>query len=84
MSGPPNAQSIADYLAEAGAGFVLIAPADCRDDVIDSLAEGFRDACIEHGIQIKDEDVAYYVKVVMGKVRELMPRMVEAELKAKQ
>jgi hypothetical protein len=84
MSEPPNAQLIADDLAEAGAGYVLIAPADSRDEVLDSLAEGFRDACIEHGIQVNDEDVAYYVKVVMANVRELMPRMVEAELKAKQ
>jgi hypothetical protein len=84
MSGPPNAQSIADDLAEAGAGFVLIAPTDTRDEVIDSLAEGFRDACIEQGIQVNDDDVAYYVKVVMAKVRELTPRVVEAEPKAKQ
>ena len=34
-------------------------------------AEGFRDACIEHGIPIEPGDLAYYVRIVAAKVAEM-------------
>ena len=36
-----------------------------------SLVEGFRDACLEYGIPIEPGDLAYYIKVVTAKVREM-------------
>ena len=83
MSDIPNARSIADALAENAASYVLIAPSEHRDAATASVAEGFRDACTEHGIPIEAGDMAYYVKVVTAKVAEMTPRLVELGLKAK-
>jgi ABC-type branched-subunit amino acid transport system substrate-binding protein len=83
MSGIPNARSIADAMAENAAGYVLIAPCEHREAATVSVAEGFRDACIDHGIPINAGDVAYYVRVVTAKVAEMTPRLVELGLKAK-
>jgi hypothetical protein len=83
MSTIPNARSIADAMAANAAGYVLIAPPDRRDAAIASVAAGFRDACIEHGIPVEAEDMTYYVKVVTAKVAEMTPRLVEIGLKAK-
>jgi hypothetical protein len=58
-------------------------PPDRRDAAIASVAAGFRDACIEHGMPVEAEDMAYYVKVVTAKVAEMTPRLVEIGLKAK-
>jgi hypothetical protein len=76
MSAIPNARSIADAMAANAASYVLIAPPDCRDAAIASVAAGFRDACIEHGIPVEAEDTAYYVKLVTAKVAEMTPRLV--------
>ena len=83
MSDIPNARSIADAMAENAASYVLIAPSEHRDAATASVAEGFRDACTEHGIPIEAGDMAYYVKVVTAKVAEMTPRLVELGLKAK-
>jgi hypothetical protein len=83
MSDTPNARSIADAMAENAAGYVLIAPSEQREAATASVAEGFRDACLEHGIPIEDGDMAYYVKVVTAKVAEMTPRLVGIGLKAK-
>jgi hypothetical protein len=83
MSAIPNARSIADAMAANAASYVLIAPPDRRDAAIASVAAGFRDACIEHGIPVEAEDMAFYVKVVTAKVAEMTPRLVELGLKAK-
>jgi hypothetical protein len=82
MSAISNARSIADAMAVNAASYVLIAPPDRRDVAIASVAEGFRDACIEHGIPVEAEDMAYYVNLVTAKVVEMTPRMVDAGLKA--
>ena len=59
-------------MAGDAAGYVLLAPPDVqRDGVIASLVEGFRDGCIEYGIRIEPGDLAYYIKVVAAKVREM-------------
>ena len=58
-------------MADAAAGYVLPAPPEQRDDVIASLVEGFRDACLYYGIPIEPGDLAYYIKVVTAKVREI-------------
>jgi hypothetical protein len=58
MSGIPNARSIADAMAENAAGYVLIAPYEHRAATA-SVAEGFRDACTDHGIPIDAGDMAY-------------------------
>jgi hypothetical protein len=84
MSGAANVRSIADAMAANAASYVLIAPFEHRDAVTASVAEGFRDACVEHGIPINAGDVAYYVKVVTAKVAEMTPNLVELELRAKQ
>jgi len=73
----PNARSVADALAANAAGYVLLASSEDRDDATASVAEGFRDACIDHGIPIDGGDLAYYVKIVTAKVAEMAPRMVE-------
>jgi hypothetical protein len=86
MSDIPNARSIADAMAENAASYVLIAPSEHRDAATASVAEGFRDACTEHGIPIQAGDMAYYVnyvKVVTAKVAEMTPRLVEIGLKAR-
>jgi len=83
MSEIPDARSIADAMAANAAGYVLIAPSEHRDAVTASVAEGFRDACIDHGIPIDAGDMAYYVKVVTAKVAEMAPRLVDRELKGK-
>ena len=83
MSDIPNARSIADAMAENAASYVLIAPSEHRDAATASVAEGFRDACIDHGIPIDAGDMAYYVKVVTAKVAEMTPRLVEIGLKAR-
>jgi hypothetical protein len=70
-------------MAANAASYVLIAPPDRRDAAIASVAAGFRDACIEHGIPVEAEDMAYYVKVVTAKVAEMTPRLVELGVKAK-
>jgi hypothetical protein len=71
MSEIPNARSIADAIAANAASYVLITPPDRHDDAIASVAVGFRDACIEHGVPIEAGDA------------EMTPRMVDLGLKAK-
>jgi hypothetical protein len=83
MSDIPSARSIADAMAANAASYVLIVPPEHRDAATAGVAEGFRDACMEHGIPIEAGDMAYYVKVVTAKVAEMTPRMVELGLKAK-
>jgi hypothetical protein len=83
MSEIPNARSIADAMAANAASYVLVVPPDSHDAAVASVAAGFRDACIEHGVPIEAGDMAYYVKVVTAKVAEMTPRMVEIGLKAK-
>jgi len=83
MSEIPDARSIADAMAANAAGYVLIAPSEHRDAATASVAEGFRDACIDHGIPIDAGDMAYYVKVVTAKVAEMAPSLVDRELKGK-
>jgi hypothetical protein len=68
----PSLRSIADAMADDAASYALLAPPEQRDDVIASLVEGFRDACIEYGIPIEPGDLSYYIKVVSAKVRELL------------
>ena len=58
-------------MADDAAGYVHLAPPEKRDEVIASLVEGFRDGCIEYGIPIEPGDLAYYIKVVTAKVREM-------------
>lgn len=48
----PSVRSIADAMADAAAGYALLAPPEERDDVIARLVEGFRDGCLEYGIPI--------------------------------
>ena len=67
----PTCRSIADGMAANAASYVLPTPPEQRDDVVASLVEGFRDACIEYGIPIEPGDLAYYIKVVTAKVREM-------------
>jgi hypothetical protein len=83
MSAIPNARSIADAMAANAAGYVLIVPPDRRDAATASVAAGFRDACVEHGIPIDAGDMAYYVNVVTAKVAEMTPRLIDLELKGK-
>jgi hypothetical protein len=71
MSRIPDARSIADAISENAAGYVLISPWQYRDAATSSVAESFRDACIDHGIPIDAGDMAYYVKVVTAKVAEM-------------
>jgi hypothetical protein len=82
MSAIPNARSIADAMAINAASYVLIAPPGRRDAAITSVAEGFRNACIDHGIPVEAEDTAYYVKLVTDRVAEMTPRLVDASLNA--
>jgi hypothetical protein len=70
-------------LAANAASYVLITPPDRHDAAIASVAAGFRDACMEHGVPIEADDMAYYVKVVTAKVAEMTPRLVEIGRKAK-
>jgi hypothetical protein len=70
-------------MAANAASYVLIAPAEHRDAATASVAEGFRDACVDHGIPIEGGDMAYYVKVVTAKVAEMTHRLVEPGLKVK-
>jgi hypothetical protein len=77
-----SARLVADALAANAAGYVLIAPFEYRDAATASVTEGFRDACIDHGVPIDAGDLAYYVKIVTAKVAEMAPRMVK-ELKGK-
>ena len=74
----PSCRSIADAMADDAAGYLLLAPPEQRGDVIASLVEGFRDGCIEYGILIEPGDLAYYIKVVTAKVRELAAVGVES------
>jgi hypothetical protein len=67
----PDCRSIADAMADNAASLVLLAPPEQRDGAIASCTEGFRDACIEHGISVEPGDLAYYVKIVTAKVAEL-------------
>jgi hypothetical protein len=39
--------------------------------VIACLVEGFRDGCLEYGIPIEPGDLAYYMKVITAKLREV-------------
>ena len=73
----PSLRSIADAMAGDAADYALLAPPEQRDDVIASLVEGFRDGCIEYDISI-EPDLAYYIKVVTAKVRELAAVGVES------
>ena len=59
-------------MAGNAASYVLMAPPEHRDDATASVAEGFRDACIEYAIPIEPGDLAYYVKVVAAKVAEML------------
>jgi hypothetical protein len=83
MSEIPDARSIADAMAANGAGYVLIVPSEHRDAATASVAEGFRDACLDHGVPIDAGDLAYYVKIVTAKVAEMTPRLIDLELKGK-
>ena len=74
----PSLRSIADAMAGDAADYALLAPPEQRDDVIASLVEGFRDGCIEYDISIEPGDLAYYIKVVTAKVRELAAVGVES------
>ena len=58
-------------MAGDAAGYALLAPPEQREDGIASQVEGFRDGCIEYGIPIEPADLAYYIKVVTAKVREI-------------
>jgi hypothetical protein len=82
MSQLPSARSVAHALAANAAGYVLIAPSEYRDAATASVALGFQDACLAHGIPIEAGDLAYYVRIVTAKVAEMAPRMVE-EMKGK-
>ena len=63
-------------MAGNAASYVLMAPPEHRDEATASVAEGFRDACIEYGIPIEPGDLAYYVTVVAAKVASLTkPRL---------
>jgi hypothetical protein len=76
MSAILNARSIADAMAANAADDVLIAPLDGRDAAVTIVAEGSRNACIEHGIPVEAQDTAYYVKLVTARVAEMTPRLV--------
>jgi hypothetical protein len=78
-----SARLVADALAAKAAGYVLIAPSEYRDAATVSVAEGFRDACIDHGIPVNVGDLAYYVEIVTAKVAEMAPRLIDLELKGK-
>ena len=67
----PSCRSIADAMADDAAGYAHLAPPEKRDEVIASLVEGFRDGCLEYGIPIEPGDLAYYIKVVTAKIREM-------------
>jgi len=67
----PDCRSIADAMAVKAASYVLLTPPEQRDDATASCTEGFRDACIEHGIPIEPGDLAYYVRIVAAKVAEM-------------
>jgi hypothetical protein len=82
MSAILNARSIADAMAANAADDVLIAPLDRRDAAVTIVAEGSRNACIEHGIPVEAQDTAYYVKLVTARVAEMTPRLVDASLNA--
>ena len=58
-------------MADDAAGYAHLAPPEKRDEVIASLVEGFRDGCLEYGIPIEPGDLAYYIKVVTAKIREM-------------
>ena len=45
-------------MAGNAASYVLMAPPEYRGDATASVAEGFRDACIEYGIPIEPGDLA--------------------------
>jgi hypothetical protein len=77
MSQLPSARAVADALAANAACYVLIAPSESRDAATASVAEGYRDACVNHGIPIDTGDLAYYVKIVTAKVAEMTHRLVE-------
>jgi len=83
MSATLNARSIVDAMASNAAGYVLIVPSEHRDGATASVTEGFRDACLDHGIPIDAGDLAYYLKIVTAKVAEMTPRLAGLELKAK-
>jgi hypothetical protein len=69
----PNARSVADALAASAAGYVLIAPSQYRDAATASVALGFQDACLAHGIPIDAGDLAYYVKIIPPCLHWLRP-----------
>jgi hypothetical protein len=71
MREAPSCRSIADAMASKAASYIHIAPPEHRDAVMASIAEGFRDACQEHGIPIEAGDMAYYVEVVTAKAAEM-------------
>jgi DNA-binding LacI/PurR family transcriptional regulator len=71
MREAPSCRSIADAMASKAASYIHIAPPEHRDAVMASIAEGFRDACQEHGIPIEAGDIAYYVEVVTAKAAEM-------------
>ena len=75
----PSCRSIADAMADDAAGYAHLAPPEKRDEVIASLVEGFRDGCIEYGIPIEPGDLAYYIKVVTAKVREIAAVRVDTQ-----
>ena len=58
-------------MATTAASYVLLAHPEQRDDAIASCTEGFRDACIEYGISVEPDDLAYCVKIVSAKVAEM-------------
>jgi hypothetical protein len=66
-----NCRVVADALASTAAGYVVLAPAPHKEVALQSILQGFRDACYDRGVKVCPDDLAYYLAVVEAKVAQL-------------
>jgi len=68
---------IADEMAQSAASYVMIAPDQDRDGVLQECVVAFQEALADVGISASADDVLYYVKLVTAAVDDMKRREVK-------
>ena len=68
---------IADEMAQSAASYVMIAPDQDRDGVLQECMVAFQEALADVGISASADDVLYYVKLVTAAVDDMKRREVK-------
>jgi len=68
---------IADEMAQSAASYVMIAPDQDRDGVLQECMVAFQEALADVGISASADDVLYYAKLVTAAVDDMKRREVK-------